>query len=67
MQSTPSTMRALGVRNKYSNPDGYEYLEAPVPQIKAPDQVLLRMHAAGLFFSDAQHASGSFKIFFKTT
>lgn len=58
-------MRALVVR-KYTKPDGYELLHVPVPEIKAPDQVLIRMHAAGLFTGDAQTAAGSFRVITKT-
>lgn len=65
MESLPATMRALGVR-KYTKPDGYEILELSLPQIKAPDEVLLRMHAVGLFTGDAQLAAGGFKLFTKT-
>lgn len=62
----PKTMRAL-VAPKYCNPDGYEIMQVPVPEIKAPDEVLIRIYAAGIFFGDAQHAAGSSKILFSTS
>lgn len=65
MESIPHTMRALAVR-KHTKPDGYELLQLPVPEIKAPNEVLIRMHAAGLFTGDAHTAAGSFKIITKT-
>lgn len=59
-------MRALAARN-YTKPEGYELLHVPVPEIKAPDEVLVRMHASGLFTGDAQAAAGSFRIITKTS
>lgn len=65
MEPIPNTMRALAVR-KYTKPDGYELLQVPVPEVEAPDEVLIRMHAAGLYTGDAQAAAGSFRIITKT-
>lgn len=65
MDPIPETMRALAAR-KYTKPDGYELIRVPVPDIKAPDEVLIRMHASGLFTGDAQTAAGSFRIITKT-
>lgn len=57
MEPLPQTMRAL-VAPRYCGPDGYEIATVPVPQIKAPDEVLIRIHAASIFFGDATGASG---------
>lgn len=65
-EPVPKTMRAL-VAPRYCRPDGYEIMEVPVPKIKAPDEVLIRIHAAGIFFGDAQHAAGSSKMLFSTS
>lgn len=65
-EQIPKMMRAVGVR-KYCKPEGYEIMEVPVPQIKAPDEVLIRVHVAGIFFADAQLAAGTWKPMFETS
>lgn len=55
-------MRAL-VAPKYCKPEGYEVTELPVPQIKAPNEVLIRIHAASMQTGDCSVASGSAKLF----
>lgn len=62
----PQTMRAL-VARKYCTPDDYEILDVPVPKIKNPDEVLIRVHAAGVFFADVQLAAGTWKLFVETS
>ncbi|ROV91492.1 hypothetical protein VMCG_09442 [Cytospora schulzeri] len=54
-------MRAL-VAPKYCNPEGYEVIELPVPQIKAPDEVLIRIHASSIQTGDCSIASGKAKM-----
>lgn len=66
MEPIPKTMRAL-VATKYCKPDEYKIMDIPVPKIKAPDDVLIRVHAAGLFFGDTALAAGSFKLIISTT
>ncbi|KAJ4418052.1 hypothetical protein N0V82_005806 [Gnomoniopsis sp. IMI 355080] len=66
MDRLPNTMRALAAR-KYTKPEGYEVLRVPVPEIKAPDEVLVRMHASGLSAGDVQTAAGSFRVITKTS
>lgn len=40
MEPMPTTMRPL-VAPKYCKPEGYEVIELPVPENKAPDEVLI--------------------------
>ncbi|KAK4149867.1 GroES-like protein [Chaetomidium leptoderma] len=56
-----TTMRSLAVR-KYCQPSGYEVLELPVPTITKPDDVLIRVHAAGIMTGDTQMANGMFRF-----
>ncbi|KUI55836.1 hypothetical protein VP1G_03171 [Cytospora mali] len=55
-------MRAL-VAPKYCKPEEYEVIELPVPEINAPDEVLIRMHAASIQTGDCTFASGTAKMF----
>lgn len=61
MEPIPQTMRAL-VARKYCKPDGYEVMELPVPGIKAPDEILVRVHAAAMSYGEIQQAAGTFKM-----
>ncbi|KAK8061424.1 GroES-like protein [Apiospora phragmitis] len=57
----PKTMRALGVR-KYTQMSGLEVLEVPVPEIKEPKQMLIKMHAAGFASGEANIIAGRMKM-----
>ncbi|KUI70179.1 hypothetical protein VM1G_05686 [Cytospora mali] len=62
MEPIPTTMRAL-VAPKYCKPENYEVIELPVPEINAPDEVLIRIHAASIQAGDCTVASGTAKMF----
>lgn len=64
MADIPKTMRSL-VAPKPCKPDEYEVRNLPVPTISDPDEVLLRVHAAGINTGDPQVASGQLSIFHK--
>ncbi|KAF3762077.1 hypothetical protein M406DRAFT_76229 [Cryphonectria parasitica EP155] len=66
MEPIPKTMRALGAR-KYCKPDEYEIMEVPVPKIKAPDDVLIQIHAVGITVGDALVAAGTARMVFPST
>lgn len=51
-------MRSLAL-TKYSSAAGYQLLELPVPALEAPDDVLVRVHAAGVNAGDCKLASGA--------
>ncbi|KAI8623749.1 alcohol dehydrogenase [Xylariaceae sp. FL1651] len=57
----PSTMRSL-VAPKYCTPSEYEVIDMPVPTIKNPDEVLIRLYAGGLQTGDTQRARGLTRI-----
>ncbi|KAK3684063.1 chaperonin 10-like protein [Podospora appendiculata] len=54
----PLTMRSL-VARKYCKPAEYEVVDVPVPTIKRADEVLIRVHAAGISTGDTQFAAGA--------
>ncbi|KAB5578120.1 chaperonin 10-like protein [Coniochaeta sp. 2T2.1] len=58
MTPIPHTMRSL-VATKFCKPDGYEIIELPVPDIKKPDEVLLKVHVSAFQTGDAMSAKGS--------
>lgn len=64
-KSTPATMRSLAV-SKFCKPEDYEVMELPVPVIKNPGDVLVRVHAAIIATGDTQYARGVFKFFEST-
>ncbi|KAK3321357.1 chaperonin 10-like protein [Cercophora scortea] len=57
-KNIPLTMRSLVART-YCNPAQYEIIDMPVPTIKRPDEVLIRVHAAGISTGDTQFAAGA--------
>ncbi len=57
-------MRSL-VAPKYCDPSQYEVVDTPVPTIKEPNDVLIKVHAAAMNTGDTQFASGIFKIVVK--
>ncbi|KAI1131841.1 alcohol dehydrogenase [Nemania abortiva] len=61
MSDLPSTMRAL-VAPKFCTPSDYEVIDMPLPTIKKPDDVLIRVHAAGINTGDTQRAKGATRI-----
>ncbi|KAI0108897.1 alcohol dehydrogenase [Nemania sp. FL0031] len=61
MSDLPSTMRAL-VAPTYCAPSGYEVIDTPIPTIKNPDDVLIRVHAAAIQAGDTQRARGAPRI-----
>ncbi|KAK8104156.1 uncharacterized protein PG998_011189 [Apiospora kogelbergensis] len=54
-------MRALGAR-MYTDMSGLEILEVPVPEIKDPDQMLIKMHVATFATGDAIVITGQAKL-----
>ncbi|GAW21224.1 hypothetical protein ANO14919_107420 [Xylariales sp. No.14919] len=61
MSGLPSTMRAL-VAPKYCAPSQYEVIDLPLPTIKNPNEILIRVYAAGLQTGDTQRAKGASRI-----
>lgn len=55
-------MRAL-VASKYGPPSSYEISDLPIPEIRDPHDVLLRMEAVSISTSDTQLAAGMFRLF----
>lgn len=64
MASIPTTMRSL-VAPKPCKPAQYDVIELPVPTIKAPNDVLVKIHAATLTPSETQIAAGQFNLLTK--
>ncbi|KAI1748364.1 alcohol dehydrogenase [Xylaria castorea] len=61
MSDLPSTMRSL-VAPKFCTPSGYEVIDMPLPTIKKPDDVLIRVYAGGVQTGDTQRARGATRI-----
>jgi len=62
MESAPTpTMRSLAIE-KYCKPGEYEILDLPLPKIAAPDQILIKVHAASINPVDVKIASGLAKM-----
>jgi NADPH:quinone reductase-like Zn-dependent oxidoreductase len=51
-------MRAIAI-DRYCEPSEYGLATLPVPQIKAPDDVLIKVHATSINPGDLKLASGS--------
>lgn len=60
IMSLPTTMKSLAAPT-YGPPDNWEVIEVPVPELKNPDEVLLRMHAAAIGPGDCGLVSGRLK------
>ncbi|POS79318.1 alcohol dehydrogenase [Diaporthe helianthi] len=58
--SLPTTMKSLAAPT-YGPPDVWEVIEVPVPELKNPDELLLRMHAAAIGPGDCGLVSGRLK------
>ncbi|GAP85455.2 putative alcohol dehydrogenase [Rosellinia necatrix] len=61
MSDLPSTMRSL-VAPKFCTPSKYEVVDMPLPTIKNPHDVLIRVHACGIQTGDTQIARGMTRI-----
>lgn len=59
-------MRALAIQ-KYTKPSGYEILELPVPEIKNPKDIVVKVHAASINPIDVKLANGIAKMLRKET
>jgi len=57
----PSTMRSL-VATKFCSPAGYEVIDMPVPKIRKPDDVLIRLYAGAISTGDTLRAKGATRI-----
>lgn len=66
MEEIPKTMRSL-VAPRACKPDEYEIRRVPVPTISHPDEVLLRIHAAGMNTFDPLIASGRLSMLLKSS
>jgi NADPH:quinone reductase-like Zn-dependent oxidoreductase len=51
-------MRSL-VATKFSKPDKWEIIELPVPEIREPDDVLLKVYVSSIQTGDTMMAKGS--------
>ncbi|KAI0517119.1 alcohol dehydrogenase [Xylaria bambusicola] len=61
MAGLPSTMRSL-VAPKFCTPSEYEIIDAPLPTIKKPTDVLIRVHVGAIQPGDTQRANGATRI-----
>lgn len=57
-----NTMRSLAAA-KYCEPNGYEFLDIPVPKDLKPDEILIKVHASSINPADVKLASGAVKSF----
>jgi len=64
--SVSGTMRSLAIE-KYCKPEAYDVMELLVPEIKAPDELLIKVHAASINPIDVKAASGALKAFMPNT
>src|SRR5262249_901317 len=60
------TMKAIRIHN-YGGPEGLQYEEAPRPQVVAPTEMLVRVHAAGVNPVDSAIRAGRVKEIFPVT
>lgn len=62
--SPPSgTMRSL-IAPRYCTPSHYEVAELPIPTIRNPNEVLIKIVAAAISTGDTQIANGMLKMLF---
>ncbi|KFY85413.1 hypothetical protein V500_08437 [Pseudogymnoascus sp. VKM F-4518 (FW-2643)] len=66
MAQIPPTMRALAIPS-YGKPSSYGLASVPTPQITQPDEVLIKVHAAGVNPIDIKVAEGALKMAHKYT
>lgn len=57
----PSSMKSLCVEN-YCQPDEYQILDLPVPKIRDPGDVLIKVNAASINPIDVKVAAGMAKM-----
>jgi len=62
-QDKATTMRSLAIE-KYCKPDEYKILDLPIPKISAPDELLIKVHAASINPIDVKVADGQAKLAF---
>jgi NADPH:quinone reductase-like Zn-dependent oxidoreductase len=60
----PTTMRAIALP-AYCKPDKYDIGTIPVPKIKKPHEILIKVHAASINPIDVKMASGIGKLIHK--
>lgn len=61
MTELPTSMRSL-VAPKFCTPSGYEVYDMPLPTIKKPNDVLIRVYAGAIQAGDTQRANGVTRI-----
>ncbi|KFY25956.1 hypothetical protein V491_01533 [Pseudogymnoascus sp. VKM F-3775] len=61
MAQIPPTMRALAIPS-FGKPSSYGLASVPTPQITQPDEVLIKIHAAGVNPIDIKVAEGALKF-----
>jgi NADPH:quinone reductase-like Zn-dependent oxidoreductase len=57
----PQTMKALAIK-QYTKPENYEVLQVPVPALRGPQDVLVKVHSASINPVDVKFASGLAKL-----
>jgi NADPH:quinone reductase-like Zn-dependent oxidoreductase len=60
VQDKDTTMRSLAIE-KYCKPDEYQILNLPIPDIKAPDELLIKVHATSINPIDVKVSAGQVK------
>jgi NADPH:quinone reductase-like Zn-dependent oxidoreductase len=65
-QQEITTMRSL-VSEAYGPPAGYTVLSLPIPKIGAPDELLIKVHAASINPIDVGAANGAMKMAIAST
>ncbi|KFY23283.1 hypothetical protein V493_05947 [Pseudogymnoascus sp. VKM F-4281 (FW-2241)] len=66
MAQIPPTMRALAIPS-FGKPSSYGLASVPTPEITQPDEVLIKIHAAGVNPIDVKVAEGALKMAHKYT
>lgn len=56
-----ASMQSLAV-DRFGKPESYKILELPVPEIRSPDELLIKVHAASINPVDCQAANGALKM-----
>lgn len=65
MEELPTTMRSL-VAPRRCKPAEYEVIDLPLPSINKPDEMLIKVHAAGIITGVTQVAAGTFGFLMKS-
>lgn len=58
---TPSSMKALAL-HAYGAPSTYGIATLPVPQVRSPNEVLIKVHSASINPVDVKMADGATKL-----